>query len=369
MKIILKIAKWLVILAVVLVAGVLLGRSAMQWQTSSQRISIDPTAGVNEEFVEKIGGISQAFFARGATKDLPVLLYVHGGPGTPMMGFSHIFQNEWEKYFIVVQWDQRNAGKTYFLNDPEKVLPTMNSARMHADLVETLEMLRKRYGKKKIAVLGHSWGTMLADAVVRERPDLVSVYVGTGVQPDSARGVEETFKLALSEANRVGNKDALVALEKLKPFPAPTDPASGPAFDIVVEQLTNLGAGISRRYRGDITSTMLKLAAKSPEYGWRDISYFLIDDEKLISEQLRSETHVFNARKMAVSFQVPVVFILGRYDFQTPSNLVAEYFNEITPPSKKLIWLEDSAHSPMVDEPEKFAAALIEYALPLAKGF
>jgi proline iminopeptidase len=229
MSVILKTAKWLIIVAVVVVAAILLGRKAMQWQTSSQRISIDPASGVNEEFVEKIGDISQAFFARGLGKDLPVLLYVHGGPGTPMMGFSHIFQNEWEKHFIVVQWDQRNAGKTYFINDPEKVRPTMNSARMHADLIEALEMLRKRYGKKKIALLGHSWGTMMADAVVRERPDLISVYVGTGVQPDSLRGVPESFKLALNEANRVGNREVIVALENLKPFPAPSDPKANSA--------------------------------------------------------------------------------------------------------------------------------------------
>jgi proline iminopeptidase len=369
MKTVLKLTKWLLTIVVVIVAAILLGRKAMQWQTSSQRISIDPAIGVNEEFVEKIGDISQAFFARGLSKDMPVLLYVHGGPGTPMMGFSHIFQNEWEKHFIVVQWDQRNAGKTYFINDPEKVRPTMNSVRMHADLIETLEMLRKRYGKKKVALLGHSWGTMMADAVVRERPDLISVYVGTGVQPDSVRGAQEAFVLALKEANRVSNKEAIAALEKLKPYPAATDPKSSGAFDIVIEQLTVLGAGISRRYRGDITGTMLKLAAKSPEYGWRDISYFLIDDQKLTSQQLSREIHVFDARKSIAPFQVPVVFILGRYDYQTPSNLAAEYFNEISPPSKKLIWLEDSAHSPMVDEPEQFAKALIDNALPFAKGF
>jgi proline iminopeptidase len=369
MNVFLKLSKWLLIIIVVLVAAIVLGRKAMQWQTSSQRISIDLAVGVHEQFVEKIGDIFQVFFARGLSKDMPVLLYVHGGPGTPMMGFSHIFQNEWEKHFIVVQWDQRNAGKTYFINDPQIVLPTMNSARMHADLIETLEMLRKRYGKKKIALLGHSWGTMMADAVVRERPDLISVYVGTGVQPNSVRGVPESFKLALNEANRVGNQHAIAALEKLKPFPPATDVKSGEAFDVVIEQLTTLGAGISRRYRGDITLTMLKLAAKSPEYSWRDISYFLIDDEKLYSQQLRQEIHLFDARKTTAPFQVPVVFISGRYDFQTPSNLAEEYFNEITPPAKKLIWLEDSAHSPMVDEPEKFAAALIENALPFAKGF
>jgi proline iminopeptidase len=362
-----KIFLWIVIAIIGLFAFVLLGRVVMQWNTERQRPVIDRVTGVNESFVENIGGISQAYFSRGASRDMPVLLYVHGGPGTPMMAFSHEFQSEWEKHFIVVQWDQRNTGKTRFLNDPEKVLPTLNQARMEADLVETIEMLRKRYNKKKIALLGHSWGTMMSDAVVRTRPDLISVYVGTGVQPDSIQGAQESFRLALEEANRVNNKAAVSALEKLKPFPKSDDPRVGLAFDTVIEQLTTLRAGISRKYSGDITTTLVRLAMKSPEYSWREIGFFFLDDDVINSDAIRRDIRTFDARKVTTPFQVPVVFILGRYDFQTPSTLAVKYFEEITPPSKKLIWLEDSAHSPMIDEPEQFAKALITYALPFAK--
>ena len=57
---------------------------------------------------------------------------------------------------------------------------------------------------------------------------------------------------------------------------------------------------------------------------------------------------------------VPVLFCLGRHDQATPSSLAARYYAELDAPTKRLIWFENSAHFPHLEEPERFLAGLLE---------
>src|SRR5690606_20567716 len=109
----------------------------------------------------RIGGIDQWVSIRGNDPGNPVLLMLHGGPGWVSMPIGWYFQRGWEEYFTVVQWDQRGAGKAYTENDPEAVAPTMTLERMAADTEQMAAWLRQEFGKERIFVLGHSWGSYL----------------------------------------------------------------------------------------------------------------------------------------------------------------------------------------------------------------
>ena len=71
---------------------------------------IDTTLGIDQLRPIDVGGIKQWISVRGKDRRNPILLFVHGGPGSPMMPASWLFQGPWEEYFTVVQWDQRGAG-------------------------------------------------------------------------------------------------------------------------------------------------------------------------------------------------------------------------------------------------------------------
>src|ERR1700691_5814898 len=94
-------------------------------------------------------------------RDNPILLFLHGGPAAPEMPTSWTFESPWEDYFTVVQWDQRGAGKTYASNDPKALAATMTVKQMTSDAEEVVRYLQNTYGKKKIFLLGHSWGSVL----------------------------------------------------------------------------------------------------------------------------------------------------------------------------------------------------------------
>ena len=59
----------------------------------------------------ELNGEKQWINIRGKNKSNPILLFIHGGPASPMMPVAWAFQNGWEDYFTVVQWDQRVSGK------------------------------------------------------------------------------------------------------------------------------------------------------------------------------------------------------------------------------------------------------------------
>ena len=79
---------------------------------NAQNYAISSAQGIDEASYVPIGGIEQWVTIRGEDRSNPVLLFLHGGPGDVTNPWSFAFFAPWEKYFTVVQWDQRGAGRT-----------------------------------------------------------------------------------------------------------------------------------------------------------------------------------------------------------------------------------------------------------------
>ncbi|WP_442872413.1 alpha/beta fold hydrolase [Corallococcus sp. NCRR] len=105
---------------------------------------------------------------------------IHGGPTSPELPTSWAFQGGWEDYFTVEQWDQRGSGKTYNANDPARIAPTLSRERITEDAVEVVQYLRRRYGKEKVFVLGHSWGSLVGLGLPTAIPSCCSPTWGWG---------------------------------------------------------------------------------------------------------------------------------------------------------------------------------------------
>src|SRR3712207_4778953 len=61
----------------------------------------------------ELGGVTQWMFIHGDDRTKPILLWLHGGPGDPLMPVARPLDTELIKHFVVVHWDQRGAGKSY----------------------------------------------------------------------------------------------------------------------------------------------------------------------------------------------------------------------------------------------------------------
>ncbi len=124
--------------------------------------------GIDEAKAVEIGDIRQWITVRGRDRHNPILLVLHGGPAAPDLPNRYLFESPWTDYFTVVEWDQRGSGKTYELNDPEKVAPTMHAERMLQDTEELVAFLRATYSQKENfrawPFMGHDPRTQLGGA-------------------------------------------------------------------------------------------------------------------------------------------------------------------------------------------------------------
>ncbi len=96
-----------------------------------------------------IGGVKQSLCIRGNNINKPVLLVVHGGPGDAAMPIVNCINHNLEQDFIVVNWDQRGAGKSFFRFEKNS---DVSIDTFVCDLLEITSYLRNRFGKEKIYI-------------------------------------------------------------------------------------------------------------------------------------------------------------------------------------------------------------------------
>ncbi|WP_149590031.1 alpha/beta fold hydrolase [Tabrizicola flagellatus] len=326
----------------------------------ADRRRIDSPNGIELTETVMIGGIPQVINIRGRDRDNPVLLYLHGGPGTPMLPIAHVFQDRWEDHFTVVQWDQRGAGKTYALTPPEEIAASMSFDRMTADVIEMADHLRARFGQDRIVLLGHSWGSMIGIAAVMEHPDRFSVYVGTGQAINTLESERLGYAHTLMRARQIGLSEAVAELEALAPYPEP--PTVMDKHSMRHRWNAHFGEGVFG-YQS-LASALIRIALVSPDYGWRDLWTLMAEDETPYLP-LDPDLVAFDALRWGTAWQVPVVFIEGKQDWQVNHQLVRDYFDNICAPYKAFVYLDEAAHAPMVEQPDRFADALIRLVRPL----
>lgn len=316
-------------------------------------------SGLQETHTVRIGGIDQVITVRGMDRANPILLYVHGGPAAPMMPASWTFQKPWEDYFTVVQWDQRAAGRTHRANDPDGVAPTLAIDRYVADAVELIDWLRDTYGKRKVVLVGHSWGTVVGMRVLLERPDLLHAYVGIGQslhpQADEAIG----YRYALERAHAEGNRDAVSELEALAPYPG-TDLRNG-RIDAQRKWVIHYGGHSAWRENSDYYFRAQRL---SPDYGAEDRLAIAAGSALTLDRILGQwQTVDFSGVRRV---KAPVVMLMGRHDFTTPSQPVADWIAAVDAPFKHAAWFEHSAHFAPIEEPGRTLMTLVQRVRPLA---
>jgi pimeloyl-ACP methyl ester carboxylesterase len=159
-----------------------------------------------------IGGIKQWVAIRGHDRSRTAILFLHDGPcdaQSPHLSASA----PWEERYVVAQWGQRGAGKTFEENGSST--PDVTFEQIAQDAVEVAEYVVKQLGMRKLILVGHSWGAILGLRVIRLRPGLFHALVNTG-QPVIGRDIVEDMRLsAIDRARAAGNIDAAAELNRL----------------------------------------------------------------------------------------------------------------------------------------------------------
>lgn len=300
-----------------------------------------------------IGDVPQRLWFRGTNVRHPAVILLHGGPGTSESGLFRHYDAGLERHFLMVYWEQRGTGRSYHPDIPRD---SMTIGQFERDLDEVVDLVRRRFGKDRVVLLAHSWGTVLGTLYAHAHPEKIAAYVGIGQIADFAEGERLSYEWALSQAIQRNHESAIADLKAMTPGPQSVDD------ELLKGRWVEEFGGV---FHQDLSTwTLIRAALNTDEVNLVDLWQFGRGN-RFSLETLRPQYAKVDLTRYR-SFAVPVVFLLGRYDWQVPSVLAARYFDTLTAPCKRLIWFEQSAHNPPFEEPERFVRAMTDEVLPLA---
>jgi pimeloyl-ACP methyl ester carboxylesterase len=284
---------------------------------------------------------------------------LHGGPGTPMLQFiSYLEKNErLEKYFTVCYWDQRGSGMTYSKStDPS----TMTVEQMVEDTREVTEYLKSRFNQDKIYLIGHSWGTYLGVKTIEKYPENYFAYIGIGQISNQTESERLAYQYMLNHAKEINDKKVIEKFERHDPYAD-----NFPQFDYLLKTRTGIlnKYGIGHLHEGGPTfQDILKTFFMFKGYTLSEkINWFIGADFSMV--YLFPVILKDNLFESSVKFKIPFYIIQGVYDYQVSHVLAEKYFDILEAPKKEFFTFDNSAHSPNMEEPEKFIQIFREIAL------
>jgi pimeloyl-ACP methyl ester carboxylesterase len=142
----------------------------------------------------RVGGADQWILERSENIDNPIVLFLHGGPGTSQLTLNRRNTRDLERFFTVVNWDQRGAGKSY---PAIRNVQRMTIDQFVEDTRELTLYLLRTFDKARLVLVGHSWGTVVGALAVARYPELYSCYVGVGQTANMTDGERASYRWTL----------------------------------------------------------------------------------------------------------------------------------------------------------------------------
>lgn len=282
-----------------------------------------------------INGDQQYLLIRGHDRDLPVLLFLHGGPGMPAMYLAHDFQRELEKHFVVVHWDQRGAGKSYRKDiDPA----SLSTSQLLEDTDAVVNYLLGELDTPRIWLVGHSHGSYLGALYARRHPEKLTAFVGVGQIGDPQRATRIQDEFLRSQLPILG-------------LPADTQISAANR-----ENLLFLTGG---ELYGETSFLPLVLSGLlANEYNLADV--FNVKRGSSFSSRHMVYDQERNLIMGATEFEIPIAIVMGAHDMTTPVSLAKEYYEAIAAPDKRFILVQEASHFPHFEQPGGFLSLMLD---------
>jgi pimeloyl-ACP methyl ester carboxylesterase len=295
-------------------------------------LAIDTPRGIREEGFVALGGLEQFVTIRGQDRDNPVVLVVHGGPGSPYIPFNP-WLGPWEETLTVVQWDQRGAGQT-FIRSGQQADPALSLDRLAEDGIELAEHIHRRLPGRPVVLLGSSIGSATGALMASRRPDLFSGYVAANVFTSTSRA--ESFRLTHEHAVRSRNRRALAKLEAIGPNVVAWTPEQA-------ETVSKLAIGASTGAPDMVLDLMLPALMYSPDYSMADLRA-IQRGMRLSLHALHDDIAAFDMEALLSHFPLPFIALHGARDVVNPLPCAEALVRRAGATSAELVVVPDAGH-------------------------
>lgn len=338
-------------------AGVL-GHRARVRRREDRLLRVDAHRGVDERYFARIGGIEQWLSIRGADDSNPVLVELHGGPGSVTSVFA-ARTRAWEEHFTLVRWDMRGAGKTLRYGGADGQ-GELTFQRLYDDALEVVDHVRRRLGVERVVLVGHSLGTVFGLRLVRDHPERFSAYVGIDQNVYDAGRDGSPYKSLLERLRAAGKDGQAAAVEDMGPDARAWTPEQHALYHRLV-MATNPESLAA------LKSVVMPSLWFSPLHSLADLPAFFKGMK--LSARIFPDTAVFDDWADGTRFEVPFFVFQGAHDLVTPADRARRYFDDVEAPVKHFELVADAAHFAAYTHPAEFLALLRDHVRPqLAHG-
>jgi len=298
----------------------------------------------------ELGGVKQWISIRGSNINNPLLLFLHGGPGSANLSKLRNQIPELEGHFVVINWDQRGAGKSYA---PWFDQNSLTLGQLRQDTHQLVGYLRERFGGRKIYLMGFSWGTVLGLWTIYDYPEDFNAFISVSQIVSYQEGEKLSLAYVQQVAHDTNNQTAIQELTNINP-----SYTSGDWYDQLIMQRKWLLAFGGVYHTASSYNHEIWMMLKAPEYSFVDFGLWPLSSSKSL-QTLYPELMPINFFESVRKVDVPVYFLVGRHDYNAPFELTEAYYEQLqAPQGKQLIWFEDSAHDLFFDQPEALVNAL-----------
>lgn len=337
-----------ILLACILVfAGVLL-----VWSPGKPKPFLDGNGkvlagSISEKIHVNINGVEQGMFIKSKNKANPVLLFIHGGPGLPEYFLTLNYPTGLEDCFTVCYWEQRGAGLSY---SPDIPSGTITEEQLISDTLEVTSYLRKRFGQEKIYLMAHSWGSYIGIQAAARGPEMYNAYIGMAQISRPLESEKLAYKYMMEQYTIAGDKRLV---RKLEGFPiTEIDTVPNSYRSLRDEAMHKLGIGTTHNMKSVVRGIFLP-SWKFPEYTLSEKVNIWRGKWSTCSTNMWNQMIATDLTAKVRELDIPIYFFHGIYDYTCSCTLAKDYFEKLQAPVKGFYTFEQSAHSPLFEEPEK----------------
>lgn len=321
---------------------------------NSSKNKVDTVNSIQESAYIDIDGMKQYIQIRGENTGNPVMIFIHGGPASPMGYVSAYYQRELESQLTIINYDQRGCGRTYYANDCNA---NSNIDLLVNDLNAIVEYAKERFGKDNVIIAGHSWGTVIGSIYVQKYPENVSCYIGISQITNLYENKLNVARTALEKNEIKGTKDEQKLTELIKRM------NQVKAYDdMSLDDLSQL-VSVTSKYiacEGEMSGlSQMITGITSPDMNFDDMKWFMLqmNTEKFFSQNKEIMEYAFfgfDIDILSKNYHVPVYYLAGKSDYAVCQKDAQAYYESIEAPDKAFYWIENAGHGIFMDNPKLY---------------
>ena len=301
---------------------------------------------ISELCTLSLGGYQQKVLIEGKYENLPIVITLHGGPGTPIpmsVGCRGMFPEFTDK-FIMVFWDQLGCGINNYVIDDTFTIDKF--VKMTEDLINEI---KTRFPKNKIFIFSTSWGSILSVKLLENNPRAVDGVIANGQIIKNVFICDEV-RNTLAQTNIPNKKLERIKNVTLKNY-------TEKDLQLISKSLMKYTDAYQNK-KGEKApmGTIIKGLVTSSDYRFKDFKAIMVNGY-MKNTSLWKEILNINLSEKLCGVQIPYTIIQGDTDIVASTNLVQELVANCNNPNLSCQVVADTGHYPSVN--------LMEYILEL----